>query len=232
MQNPKGLDERIVGMDIIKPTHLIKTIDAYVVLGGLVIVGIFFKIFEAFRDWVIISQNKKANEINNRLLKIEEINSVPGLCILEEKTMFVEYSENTIWLKVYVKNLSNGIIEIKSVSDLNIHVMISEITGTLEFSHKCLDFPTLLPGQEKQLDFSLNKHNKHFPLCEIETIQKCDNILYYQMTFNITMGYKDASTTYKEFVKLCANAKFSALNNASISEQRITRSDYKLQKLQ
>ena len=94
-------------------------------------------------SWIAITQNKKANEINDRLLKLEEINSVPSLCILEEKTSFVEYSEKTVHFKVYVKNISNGIIDIKSVSDLNINIVLSDITDTLKFANYGLSFPTL-----------------------------------------------------------------------------------------
>ena len=47
-------------------------------------------------SWIAITQNKKANEINDRLLKLEEVNSVPSLSIIEGKTSFVEYSEKTV----------------------------------------------------------------------------------------------------------------------------------------
>ena len=98
-------------------------------------------------SWIAITQNKKANEINDRLLKLEEINSVPSLSIIEAKTFFVEYSDKAVHFKVYLKNISNGIIDIMSVSDLNIHIITSSITDTLNFINQGLDFPTLLPGQ-------------------------------------------------------------------------------------
>lgn len=182
-------------------------------------------------SWIAITQNKKANEINDRLLKLEEINSVPSLSIIEAKTFFVEYSDKAVHFKVYLKNISNGIIDIMSVSDLNIHIITSSITDTLNFINQGLDFPTLLPGQEKQLDFSLDKHDDEFKLCEPEHIQKLKCKLHFSETFVIELGYKDASTVYKETVKLNGYSKFLISSNITIHEQEITRSDYKLEKL-
>ena len=182
-------------------------------------------------SWIAITQNKKANEINDRLLKLEEINSVPSLSIIEAKTFFVEYSDKAVHFKVYLKNISNGIIDIMSVSDLNIHIITSSITDTLNFINQGLDFPTLLPGQEKQLDFSLDKHDDEFKLCEPELIQKLKCKLHFSETFVIELGYKDASTVYKETVKLNGYSKFLISRNITIHEQEITRSDYKLEKL-
>lgn len=182
-------------------------------------------------SWIAITQNKKANEINDRLLKLEEINSVPSLSIIEAKTFFVEYSDKAVHFKVYLKNISNGIIDIMSVSDLNIHIITSSITDTLNFINQGLDFPTLLPGQEKQLDFSLDKHDDEFKLCEPELIQKLKCKLHFSETFVIELGYKDASTVYKETVKLNGYSKFLISSNITIHEQEITRSDYKLEKL-
>ena len=68
-----------------------------------------------FISWIAITQSKKANKISDRLLKLEEINSVPSLCIIEEKTTFVEYNENSVQFKICLKNISNGIIDIKRV---------------------------------------------------------------------------------------------------------------------
>ncbi len=182
-------------------------------------------------SWIAITQNKKANEINDRLLKLEEINSVPSLSIIEAKTFFVEYSDKAVHFKVYLKNISNGIIDIMSVSDLNMHIITSSITDTLNFINQGLDFPTLLPGQEKQLDFSLDKHDDEFKLCEPELIRKLKCKLHFSETFVIELGYKDASTVYKETVKLNGYSKFLISSNITIHEQEITRSDYKLEKL-
>ncbi len=182
-------------------------------------------------SWIAITQNKKANEINDRLLKLEEINSVPSLSIIEAKTFFVEYSDKAVHFKVYLKNISNGIIDIMSVSDLNIHIITSSITDTLNFINQGLDFPTLLPGQEKHLDFSLDKHDDEFKLCEPELIRKLKCKLHFSETFVIELGYKDASTVYKETVKLNGYSKFLISSNITIHEQEITRSDYKLEKL-
>ena len=181
-------------------------------------------------SWIAITQNKKANEINDRLLKLEEVNSVPSLSIIEGKTSFVEYSDKTVHFKVYLKNISNGIIDIQSVSDLNIHIIASDITDTLNFINQGLDFPTLLPGQEKQLDFSLDKRDDKFRLCESELIRKSKCKLHFSETFVIELGYKDASTVYKETVKLNGYGKFLISSNITIQEQKITRSDYKLEK--
>lgn len=180
-------------------------------------------------SWVAIAQSRKANEISDRLLKFEEINSVPSLCVIEEKTIFVEYSEKAVRFKVYLKNISNGIIDIKSVSNLNIHIFATDITETLVFIKRGLDFPTLLPGQEKQLNFSLYKHDKEFRLCETELIRKLKCQLYFDETFEIVLGYKDASSIYTETVKLTGNGKFLVSNNITIQEQEISSSNYKLE---
>lgn len=181
-------------------------------------------------SWIAIVQNKKANEINDRLLKLEEISSVPSLCIIEEKTLFVEYSEKSVHLKIFVKNISNGIVDIKSVSDLNIHIILSDRTGSLEFANIGLNFPTLLPGQEKQLEFSVNAHDEIFSLCESEFIRKMRCNLALNENFEIVLGYKDSKNIYKENVSLAGYIKFSVSSKVSISEQKITRSDYKLEK--
>ncbi len=49
---------------------------------------------------VAISQSKKANEISDRLLKIEEMNAVPSLCVVEDKCKFVEYGKDSVHFKV------------------------------------------------------------------------------------------------------------------------------------
>ena len=88
----------------------------------------------------------------------------------------------------------------------------------------------MLPGQEKQLDFSLDKRDDKFRLCESELIRKSKCILHFSETFVIELGYKDASTVYKETVKLNGYGKFLISSNITIQEQKITRSDYKLEK--
>lgn len=88
----------------------------------------------------------------------------------------------------------------------------------------------MLPGQEKQLDFSLDKHDEEFRLCESEIIRKSKCKLSFSETFVIALGYKDASTIYKETVKLNGYGKFLISSNVTIQEQKIIRSDYKLEK--
>ena len=181
---------------------------------------------------IAISQNKKANDISDRLLKLEEIRSVPSLSIIEEKTQIFEYNENSVHLKVFLKNISNGIIDIKSVSNLKFEIISSDVAETLRFVKKSLDFPTLLPGQEKQLDFYINKHSEEIRLCEPKFIRRSGYELFWNALFEIELEYKDSSTTYKETVKLNGNAEISIFDNVKIEKQQITRSDYKLEKFQ
>ncbi len=183
-----------------------------------------------FISWIAITQSKKANKISDRLLKLEEINSVPSLCIIEEKTTFVEYNENSVQFKICVKNISNGIIDIKRVSDLNIHVITSDVSEVFRFIDNGLEFQTLLPGQQKQLDFHINKHDKKIGICNPDFIRKLECKLYFDEAFEMVLGYKDALTEYKETVKLNGYCIFSISNNISIHDQKITRSDYRLEK--
>lgn len=181
-------------------------------------------------SWIAITQNKKANEISDRLLKLEEINSVPSLSILEEKTVFIEYSKQTVHFKVFVKNIINGIVDIKSVSNINFHLILSDITETLKFSNTGLNFPTLLPGQEKQLNFSINAHTETIKFCEPEFIRKAKCELVFNETFEIVLGYKDSMYTYKETVSLTGYVNFTPSCKLQIDEQKITRSDYRLER--
>lgn len=50
-------------------------------------------------SWIAITQNKKTNEINDRLLKLEETNSVPSLCIIEEKPSLLNIAKKLFTLR-------------------------------------------------------------------------------------------------------------------------------------
>ena len=125
---------------------------------------------------------------------------------------------NSLLYDSYHWTVSEGIIDIMSVSDLNVHIITSGITDTLNFINQGLDFPTLLPGQEKQLDFSLDKHGDEFKLCEPELIRNLKCKLHFNETFVIELGYKDASTVYKETVKLLYLLDLTSLSISFIEQ--------------
>ena len=80
------------------------------------------------------------------------------------------------------------------------------------------------------MDFLVNYHNNVFKLCEPEFIRKSKCKLFFSETFRINLGYKDATTIYEKTISLSGYGKFLISTNVSIQEQKITRSDYKLEK--
>lgn len=173
---------------------------------------------------VAIWQSITANEISDRLLKIEEINAVPSLCVVENKCDFVEYCENSVHLKLVVQNISNGVIDIKNVSNINLHMVCSDKNTTLSFCEKCLEYSTLLPKQEKQLDFCVNKHNDNkIEIYTDEFLFKNDFSINLVGVLNIELGYKGAKNNYTETIKVCCNPIPNKPNNPYV-----TRSDYML----
>ncbi len=178
--------------------------------------------------WIAIIQNKKANAISDRLLRLEEVNAVPSICVVEDECGFVEYSENSIHLKLIIKNLSSGIVEIKQISNIQFHIMQTGKSETLRFASGCLEYSDLLPGQKKQLDFSIDSHNEVLTLCDAKTIKKLNLCPVISGDFNIVLGYKESEILYKENIRVVMNQIFHMFSSPYLNEGKITRIDYSI----
>ena len=167
--------------------------------------------------------------ISDRLLKIEEINSVPCLCIDNEQSGFYEFDEDSIHLKLFVRNITKGIIDIKDVSNIEFHIPQSDRNVILHLAKGCLEFPTLLPNQDKQLDFCANAHaDKPLITSYHDLIKKFKYKLNLVGNIDIMLNYSGSEQIYCETVKICCAVNLSLTNTISLSENggKLTRSDY------
>lgn len=185
-----------------------------------------------FISCITVLQNNKANEISNRLLNLEELNVVPCFSIISDKTNFFEYYENTIHLQVHVKNIGDGIIDIENIHNFSFHILQSDKYEILKFVKKGLDYPTVLPKQEKQLDFSIAYHDDNpNTLYDINFISESKLTINWNGSFDIILIYQNSEIKYRETINMSGNIFFSLSNDLSIREQKITKIDYKLKKI-
>ena len=204
----------LILVSIISPiiiNELYKTNKGYLVLWEakdmLTYVSAIISVFATICiSWITVIQNIKANEISNRLLNLEELNAVPSFSIINDKTNFFEFSKHIIHFKVCLKNIGNGIIDIKEVSNFSFHIFQSDKYETLKFIKNGLDYPTILPNQEKQLDFSITYHNDNLnTLYDIKFIEKSKLKINWNGSFEIILSYQNSEIKYKEKINLSGN---------------------------
>lgn len=229
----------LILVSIISPiiiNELYKTNKGYLVLWEakdmLTYVSAIISVFATICiSWITVIQNIKSNEISNRLLNLEELNAVPSFSIINDKTNFFEFSKHIIHFKVCLKNIGNRIIDIKEVSNFSFHIFQSDKYETLKFIKNGLDYPTILPNQEKQLDFSITYHDDNLNTSyDIDFIEKSKLNINWNGSFEIILSYQNSEIKYKEKINLSGNINFSISNSIIIKEQKITKIDYNLEK--
>lgn len=107
---------------------------------------------------VAFKQNEKTNEINDRLLKIQEINSTPYLHIDAVGSKIQSFDLMDIDILLGLRNESNGVINIVEVSDLKINALFKE-NFTIPFCKGWTTHYSVLPHQTKELNFTVEVKN-------------------------------------------------------------------------
>jgi len=141
---------------------------------------------------VALWQNDRANNINERLLKIEEINSTPFLHIDSTNSDMQNFSEHEIDLLIAFRNESNNVINIVNVSDINYDIFLLGKNRSIPFCKGWTKHYSILPHQSRQMNFYI-ENNKTDPVL-IDHFSKIKNIGYFLLNCNLEINIQFANS--------------------------------------
>lgn len=119
---------------------------------------------------VAIWQNEKANDINQRLLKIEELKAVPFLHIDMPQCVMQSFREHEIDLCIAFRNDTTSIINIVDVSNVNFDLYLLNNKGSIPFCENWTKHYSVLPHQSRQMNFFIENKKTEPPLLDCFTI--------------------------------------------------------------
>ncbi len=107
-----------------------------------------------FIGGIAFYQNESAKQINNRLMKLQEMNSTPFLNLDKMQTQVDVSNKKNIRIKLGLRNDTNQVINIKDISNLTI-MGLNEKELSLKNEEGAKKTVSVLPKQMNQLYFSL-----------------------------------------------------------------------------
>jgi hypothetical protein len=155
---------------------------------------------------IAITQNNRANEISDRLLKLEEEKSIPYLNIMKEGTG-LHISINNFKLVLTIKNDTNIAINIIEIKPL---LLCSEPSIKLFYCETSIDWYSLLPNNIEEISFSKNieddliEDEEIIKLCYDEN-GKIISPLRIEFIFTIKLRYVNSDNIYNQKFKFTSS---------------------------
>lgn len=147
--------------------ELYKTNSGYKTLWEAKDVLSFYGSFLAFLGTVALGvlalwQNKKANDINKRLLEIEEVRSVPFLHIDSALSVVDDFREHGVDISIAFKNDTDSVINIVDVADLQFDTFLIDQNNVIPFCKNWTNHYSVLPHESRKMNF-FNENKKEEP---------------------------------------------------------------------
>lgn len=179
----------------------------YITMWGTEDVLNFYGTFLSFIGTVSLGaialwQNKKANEINMRILKLEELSNVPFLHIDASNSKINCMSSHEVDIIIGLSNKSHRIINISEVSDVKYQLSSSPQENILPFCEDWIKHYSVLPDQVIQIDFFKDANKNERPI--IDGFDEIDKEKFFQMNcnFSVIVSFVNAREKYKQQYEL------------------------------
>lgn len=188
---------------IINESYKVK--DGYITIWGAEDILLYFGtvisvLGTIFIGYIAIVQGDKANDINDRLMKLQEINSTPYLHIDHKGCNLQSYHERQIDFLLGVRNDTNGVINIFNVS--NIHIDIST-NKEIEIPF-CKEWSThfsVLPHEVKELNFMLDVSKDEKPIFDICNMFFESDFSQHICSVDLELGFVNSSDSYHQKIE-------------------------------
>ena len=203
--------------------HLVIIINILFILTAIISPFIINELYKTNKGYLVLWEAK------DMLIYVSSIISVLATIFISCITVLQNNKANEI---------SNRLLNLEELNVVPCFSIISDKTNffeyyeNLKFVKKGLDYPTVLPKQEKQLDFSIAYHDDNLnTLYDINFISESKLTINWNGSFDIILIYQNSEIKYRETINMSGNIFFSLSNDLSIREQKITKIDYKLKKI-
>lgn len=149
---------------------------------------------------IAFKQNNKANEINDRLLKIQEINSTPFLHIEQSSSKIQCFRDREIDILLGLKNNTNGIINIIEVSEIKIKNMIGSPLE-IPFCSGWTSHYSVIPHQSLSINFLKESGRNEEPIIDISNYGIDRKFIQLICAIEIRLQFVNSSDIYRQKIE-------------------------------
>lgn len=149
---------------------------------------------------IAFEQNNKANEINDRLLGLQEINSTPFLHIEQSSSKIQSFRDREIDILLGLRNNTNGIINILEVSEMKIK---NSLNSSLEipFCSGWTSHYSVIPHQSLSVNFLKESKRHEEPVIDISNYGINRQLIQLVCTIEIKLQFVNSSDIYKQKIE-------------------------------
>lgn len=199
----------VIGPIIINEAY--KSGDGYITLWGpedvLSYFGAVISSIGAITIGIIaIQQSNQANIISDRLLKIEEKNSIPYLTIDADRCVINELKNNEIDISIFLFNSTSNVINITTVENLKLNVGIANKQSySIEFCKEWTKHYSVLPNQRIESNF-YKADSEDF--IDFNQAVFAHNIVQFDCEISLCLQYANTKEKFKQEFKFTVDTLF------------------------
>lgn len=140
----------------------------------------------------------QANNMNKRLLNIEESRFVPCLSIDKENSSVQEFEEHCIDISLGLKNDTDNVINILKISNISCESIFSKVIPDIPYCNTWTKHYTVLPKETRFFNFFIENHLDEPILAEIPTATKSTHNMIFigPCKLNVELKFSNSEDIY------------------------------------
>lgn len=158
----------------------------------------------------------QANNMNKRLLNIEESRFVPCITIDKEKCSVESFGEHCIDLSLGLKNDTDNVVDILNISDISCEYINFKNDFTIPFCKNWTNHYTIIPKETRLFNFFIENHIDEPKLLEISQSSKsAHNMIFIgPCRFNVKLRFSNSEDIYIQEFEFNMIILISNINNS------------------
>lgn len=157
-----------------------------------------------FIGMIAFKQNSRANDINDRLLRLQEINSIPFLHLDLSGSRIQCFRDREIDILIGLRNETSSVINILKVSQIKINSFTKEQLE-IPFCKGWTTHYSVLPHQTKEINFFKESIHNEDPLVDISSLFLAEYFTQLICTVEIKLQFVNSNDIYIQKVEFYLN---------------------------
>ena len=147
---------------------------------------------------IAIKQSHRANDISDRLLKLQEVSSTPFFNLDISGCKIQSLTEREIDILIGLKNETNSVINILEVSDIKADTFWGKQQLTIPFCKGWTTFYSVLPYQTKEINFFYEVKKNDGSTVDFSKIFSAYGFSQLKCEFELKLQSVNSSDTYTQ----------------------------------
>lgn len=154
---------------------------------------LLFLQLEQFIGIIAFKQNDRANDISDRLLKLQEVNVTPFLHLDISGCRIQCFRESEIDILLGLRNETNSVINIIEVSQIKADLFLSKQLLIIPFCKGWSNYYLVLPHETKQINFFNETKRDDEPLADLSGFK---GFMQFKCELEIKLHFVNSNDIY------------------------------------